>query len=74
MYAFKLEAVLQNDGCLHLGHLPFPKGKKLEILLLDTVEETAASGRDPHPLWGKPVEYREPTRPVAKDEWDAGIR
>lgn len=66
MQAYRVETILPEDGTVTLHQLPFQAG---EIIVLARSPQTAAPNR--YPLRGTPVEYLEPTVPVAQDDWDA---
>jgi hypothetical protein len=68
MNAHRVEATLESDGKLTLSELPFQAGDTVEVIILARTAES--DGRRQYPLRGKPVEYREPTEPVARDDWE----
>ena len=69
MQAYRVETTLPEDGTVTLRQLPFEAGESIEIIVLS--HEDAATAPDRYPLRGTPVEYLEPTQPVACDDWDA---
>jgi hypothetical protein len=69
MNAHRVEATLESDGKLTLSELPFQAGDTVEVIIL--ARATKSNGRHQYPLRGKPVEYREPTEPVAQDDWES---
>jgi hypothetical protein len=69
MNAHRVEATLESDGKLTLSELPFQAGDAVEVIILARPPES--NGRERYPLRGKPVEYREPTAPVAQNDWEA---
>ena len=68
MNAHRVEATLESDGKLTLSELPFQAGDTVEVIIL---ARTTESNGQRYPLRGKPVEYREPTEPVAQDDWES---
>ena len=70
MQAYRLEAVIQEDGSLTLQHLPFRAGERVEVIVLEQASKGQDSAR--YPLRGTPVKYIDPTEPVAEDDWESG--
>jgi hypothetical protein len=68
MEAYRTNAVVHDDGTVVIGNLPFRKGQRLEVILLEQtrVREGAAS----YALRGEPVTYVDPFDSVAQDEWE----
>ena len=68
MEAYRTESHIDKDGELHLSHLPFHKGEKVEVIVL-------RRGKSPngaqYPLRGEPIRYEDPTAPVAESDWEA---
>lgn len=71
MSVHHVETTLAKDGTLTLTNLPFHAGEAVEVLILP--RPLKLSGPEHYPLRGKPVQYLNPTEPVAEDEW-AGLR
>ena len=67
MEAYKTNAVVHDDGTLVIGNLPFRKGQRLEVILL---QEAREDGSD-YALRGEPFRYDEPSRGVAENEWES---
>ncbi|MBW4667039.1 MAG: hypothetical protein KME60_06220 [Cyanomargarita calcarea GSE-NOS-MK-12-04C] len=76
MEAYKIEAVLTEDGTLMLRGLPFHAGDAVEVIILEakTPHQTVASPSQAetnfYPLRGKVVRYDDPTEPVALEDWE----
>lgn len=68
MQAYRIETTLPKNGTVTLHQLPFQAGESLEIIVLARSPQTTAPNC--YPLRGTPVEYLEPTEPVAQDDWD----
>ena len=66
MQAHRVETILGEDGQLTLDSLPFKKGTRVEVIVLDT----ASTPRTDYPLRGQPMHFDRPCDPVASDEWD----
>jgi hypothetical protein len=69
MQAYRIETTVKEDGSLTLEEVPFRAGEEVEVIVL-------ARGRslpqgDRYPLRGKPLQYDDPTEPVAESDWDA---
>lgn len=79
MNAYKVEAVLAEDGTLVLQGLPFQAGAAVEVIILERPglqqEQIATSGSEanPYPLLGKqPYRYDDPFEPaVPLEDWEA---
>jgi hypothetical protein len=68
MNVHRMEAVVGNGGSLLLEDLPFQAGDAVEIIILERPRKSETSNR--YPLRGTPIEYVEPTEPVAEEDWD----
>jgi hypothetical protein len=68
MSTHHIEITLQQDGKLVLDELPFRAGDTVEVIIL--ARKSKPNGRE-YPLRGQPIEYVEPTEPVAEADWDA---
>lgn len=66
MEAYRTNTVVHDDGTVVIDNLPFRKGQKLEVILLEEAYEGAAS----YALRGEPVKYDDPFGSVAEDEWE----
>jgi hypothetical protein len=69
MYAHRIKITLTEDGTITLDKLPFQTGDEVEIIILASPH--ASPGKDPYPLRGKPVQYDQPTEPIAEADWEA---
>jgi hypothetical protein len=69
MRAYRVEKVVSQGGTVQLEALPFPAGEVVEIIIL--ARERTTNGNHHHSLKGSVIEYKDPTEPVAQDEWDA---
>ena len=69
MSVHRVETTLTKDGTLTLTNLPFHAGDAVEVLILPRSQKL--SGQERYPLHGKPIQYINPTEPVAEDEWAA---
>lgn len=66
MEAYRTNAVVHDDGTVVIDNLPFRKGQKLEVILLEEAHEIRSS----YALRGTPVRYGGPIEGVAEDEWE----
>jgi hypothetical protein len=64
-----IETTLREDGTLTLTDLPFHAGETVEVIILPRPKKPAAENR--YPLHGKPIQYIDPTDPVAEEDWAA---
>jgi hypothetical protein len=69
MSIHRVETTLAADGTLTLTNLPFHAGDAVEVFILPRSQKL--SGQERYPLHGKPIQYINPTDPVAEDEWAA---
>jgi hypothetical protein len=69
MNGHHVEATLSKDGTLTLTDLPFHAGDTVEVIILPRSQKTVAQNR--YPLHGKPIQYINPTDPVAEEDWAA---
>ncbi|MDQ3637652.1 MAG: hypothetical protein M3426_06605 [Actinomycetota bacterium] len=68
MEAYRTNVVVHDDGTVVIENLPFQKGQRLEVILLERTRDSAnASSRA---LRGEPVRYVDPFDSVAEDEWE----
>ncbi len=68
MEAHRIETTLTQDGTLILDNLPFHAGETVEVIILAQPPHVAA--HTPYALRGTPVQYVQPTEPVAEGDWD----
>jgi hypothetical protein len=69
MQAYRVETTVEQDGTLTLSNLPLRAGEAVEVIIL--VPPPVAVERQRYPLRGVPVQYIDPTEPVAQTEWEA---
>ena len=69
MQAYRVATTVQQDGTLTLSNLPLHAGETVEVIIL--VQPSFAMDRQRYPLRGVPVQYVDPTEPVAQEDWDA---
>lgn len=69
MSVHRVEATVTKDGTLTLTNLPFRAGDDVEVLILPRSQKRI--GQERYPLHGKPIQYVDPTGPVAQDDWAA---
>ncbi len=67
MYAYRIETSVDKDSSLTLEKLPFKPGKEVEVIIL---ERSNRLQNKSYPLRGKPIQYDNPTEPVAQNEWE----
>ena len=68
MSTHHVEITLSQDGKLMLDELPFRAGDTVEVIIL--AQQPKRNGKA-YSLRGQPVEYLDPTDPVAQDDWEA---
>ena len=69
MSVHRVETILAKDGTLTLTNLPFHAGEAVEVLILPRPQKPL--GQERYPLHGKPIQYVNPTDPVAEEDWAA---
>ena len=73
MEAYKTDVIVEEDGTVTISNLPFRKGEKLEVILLQRIVQRAGlvNRLESYPLRGEPVRYVDPFEDVAEDDWKA---
>jgi hypothetical protein len=69
MRAHRITTTVPADKSVTLDKLPFPAGQPVEIIVLPQDESHPAEDR--YPLRGTSIEYKNPTEPVAENDWEA---
>ena len=69
MNVHRIETTVVKDGTLTLTNLPFHAGDAVEVLILPRPHKPI--GQERYPLQGKPIQYVNPTDPVAEEDWAA---
>jgi hypothetical protein len=78
MNAYKIEAVLTEDGTLMLKDIPFHAGDAVEVIIMAnkavTSQQTVTIPQpehNPYPLHNtQPYRYDDPTDPIALEDWE----
>lgn len=69
MEAYAYEVTMGQHGVLTLTNLPFPAGEHVEVIIIP--RSTSRPETERYPFWGKPLSYRDPTSPIAEEDWEA---
>jgi len=69
MQAHRIKTTVQPDRSVTLEKLPFTAGQPVEVTVLPIQVPPAV--KDRYPLRGMPIQYSDPTEPVAETEWEA---
>jgi hypothetical protein len=69
MNTCRLHTTLTQDSTLVLQGLPFKAGESVEVVI--TQEATFRPDARRYPLRGLPIDYVDPTEPVAQANWEA---
>ena len=69
MHVHRLEAIVAENGTVMLKGLPFKAGATVEILVLPCVRHLPEDHC--YPLRGTPIQYENPTAPIAETDWEA---
>jgi hypothetical protein len=67
MQAYRVETTVEHDGSVTLHDLPFQEGEPIETIILQRTVNTG--GDQQYPLRGTPIQYSDPTEPVAAEDW-----
>ncbi len=62
-----LATTVQKKGTINLDNLPLHAGDKVEIIIYETGSTLEVN----YPLRGKPIQYHEPFRSIAEEDWEA---
>jgi hypothetical protein len=68
MSTHRIKATINKDGTLILTNLPFKAGDSVEVLIKP--EGTGSQSDNRYPLRGKSIQYKNPTEPVANEDWE----
>jgi hypothetical protein len=68
LQTYRIESTIAEKGILTVRGLPFPKGEKVEVIILSPVRQAAKSKR--YLLRGKLIRYDAPFESVAEDDWE----
>lgn len=68
MLAHRIEAIITQDKTLTLQNLPFQPGEHVEVIILS--RQQGEVGQNRYPLRGTPIQYTDPTEPLAQDDLD----
>jgi hypothetical protein len=69
MQAHRTTAIVSEDGSLTVDKLPFPAGKSVEVVVFPASAKSPRQNK--YPLRGTPIQYDDPTTPVADADWEA---
>ena len=67
MKAYRIEKKITENGTLQLSALPFSKGELVEVIILSAEDKSDAAAISS--LRGQVIEYKDPTEPVAEEDW-----
>ncbi len=66
--AYRTSAIVHDDGTVVIGNLPFHKGQRLEVILLEQNKTARDDGT--YALRGETVRYIDSFGSIAEDEWE----
>jgi hypothetical protein len=69
MQAHRTKAIVAENGSLTVEKVPFPAGKPVEVVVFPANDEPPPGKR--YPLRGTPIQFEDPTAPVAESDWEA---
>ena len=67
MKAYRVNTRVAANGELHLDALPFQDGDLVEVIVM--ARDDQSQSLSPKDLRGKVIQYKDPTEPVAQDDW-----
>ncbi|HIP70939.1 MAG TPA: hypothetical protein EYH05_06040 [Anaerolineae bacterium] len=68
MQAYTYKLTIEKKGTLTLKDLPMDAGEKVEVIVIPRPNRQPDKKR--YPFWGKPINYLNPTEPVAEADWE----
>ena len=68
MEAYRVRSQVAEDGSLMVENIPFA-GQEVEVIVLADARKIKEGHR--YPLRGTVLEYIDPLKPVAEDDWEA---
>ena len=68
MQAHRTKAIVSENGSVTIEKLPFPAGKSVEVVVFPATTKPSQGGR--YPLRGTPIQFDDPTEPVAESDWE----
>ena len=68
MKAYRVQKKISVKGVLNLNGLPFQEGEEVEVIILSREKMKTPAQRST--VKGKVLEYKDPTEPVAENEWE----
>jgi len=69
MQAHRTKAIVTKNGSLTIEKLPFPAGRPVEVVVFPVNDPS--SQRERYPLRGTPIQFDDPTGPVAEADWES---
>jgi hypothetical protein len=69
MEAYRVRSQVADDGSLTVENIPFAAGQEVEVIVLAEARKAREQRR--HALRGTVLEYIDPLKPVAVDDWEA---
>jgi len=69
MQAHRTKAIVSENGSLTIERLPFQAGESVEVVVFPARSHPPQGER--YPLRGTPIQFDDPTAPVAQSDWEA---
>ena len=70
MHTYRVKKTLTQDRTLTLVDLPFTAGETVRVVVV--AEQASSVEANHYSLRGTPVQYVDPTEPVAEGDWESG--
>ena len=71
MHTYHVKATLTKDSTLTLVDRPFSAGEMVRVVIV--AEQATDAEPNRYPLRGTPVQYVDPTGPIAEDDWKTAV-
>jgi hypothetical protein len=68
MQAHRTIVIVSENGSVTIEKLPFPAGKPVEVVVFPAESQSTQGAR--YPLRGTPIQFVDPTEPVAESDWE----
>lgn len=68
MQVYAYELTIKKKGMITLKDLPLNAGQQVEVIIIPRSKRSPEEKR--YPFWGKPIDYPNPTDPVAETDWE----
>lgn len=72
MNAIRIRTHISQDNDLVIRNLPLPKGKRVEVIILEDDQEVMPANQNRFPLRGQLIQFDDPFGPATDEtDWEA---